>query len=132
MRDVEFRVWKKWKKKMFEVQMIELLSKGHVVLPYGDKKWIYGNQTILMQWIGAVDKDGKNIFENDIIEEIDKIDNKKFRLLIKWNSFKCEFVGIAFEQKGDNELIIDVTYLQKFKVIGNKNENPELLNKKNA
>jgi len=65
MRTIKFRAWDKEKKKMYYKDLII----GNYAIgshEFGPKK---PNEVILMQYIGLKDKNGKEIFEGDLIGE---------------------------------------------------------------
>ena len=79
---------------------------------------------ILMQYIGFCNKNGKEIYEGDIIEE-----KSIYRVfIIKWDNEEARFTLVF--QKGDNgkmgqiRHIIDVINME---IIGNIYENKDLL-----
>ena len=88
--------------------------------------WIVNNDLNLMQSTGLYDKNGKEIFEGDILG-VDT-DEEIVNLNIYWDSKHALFM---FESKKYNEkdllaeLVEDNTY--PFEIIGNIYENPELL-----
>ena len=72
MREIEFRAWYKPSKKMFKVGQITL-KKGIWSYEPDNKEHIgvcipYQPSFILMQYTGLKDKNGKKIFEGDIID----------------------------------------------------------------
>ena len=71
------------------------------------------------QFTGRRDKDGKEIYEGDIVDHEDS----DFLRVVKWSSLLPAF---TVERAGFREC---VWYNEKYaKVIGNIHENPELLN----
>lgn len=88
--------------------------------------WIVNNDIHLMQSTGLKDKNGKEIFEGDVlaIETDEGVTNLK----VFWDEKHALFM---FESKKYNEkdllaeLVEDNTY--PFEIIGNIYENPELL-----
>lgn len=86
-------------------------------------EWIVNNDIHLMQSTGLKDKNGKEIFEGDIV------DYKGREAVIKWHgsyaSFIYRFVDGLQERVSEWEPLF-LAYL-KCEVIGNIYENPELL-----
>lgn len=69
-----------------------------------------------LQFTGLTDKNGKEIYEGDIIEsDYDK--KVRFEVLYKLGGFWCQKGGISFPLS-----------IYEFEVIGNIYENPEILN----
>ncbi len=80
----------------------------------------------LMQFTGLKDKNGKEIYEGDIITNHDFESN----LLIGFSSDKCAFVGsktTSFNIEDIYNFFDDIVFEDKWEVIGNIYENPELL-----
>jgi len=116
MREIKFRAWDKEKKEWETDGIIIEIETG---LPW----WIeFGEMMdeaediILVEYTGLKDKNGKEIYEEDIV--------KKGRV-----RFIIEFRDGAFEMIGIN--IISVARLshsyRDIEIIGNKFENPELM-----
>ena len=90
--------------------------------------WIVNNDLNLMQSTGLKDKNGKEIFEGDILEVTDK---QNWLEVVSYGQEKAMFVTEEINREfkvPESPLydLLDSTFL-KFKVIGNIYENPELL-----
>ena len=124
----KFRAWDKKLKKMFEVSFIDFDTKliglnidlEIIIFDFED--------IILMQSTGLVDKNGKEIFEGDVIAiEVDDTETP-INARISQNSKIGVLMFHVFE---DNEDVPMVELLEDnsvaFEIIGNVYENPELL-----
>lgn len=72
----------------------------------------------IMQFTGLIDKDGKDIYEGDMIDMCGTGD--KFQIV--WKG-----IGFLFMNVDTNELYVFDTSVYQMEVIGNIHENPELL-----
>lgn len=125
-REIKFRAWdKKEKRKFWSVQ---INGNGTVrYYPEGDPmKYICGEKSDrfeLMQYINRQDKNGKEIYEGDIVRGTDT-EGRVYIKPVKYNEeFACFDVGIMSYLNLKNS-----GYFQtEFEVIGNIYENPELL-----
>ena len=125
-RDIKFRAWVKDRKEIFEVILIDYVSKkityllervGHLLNIRHDKF----NDVELMQYSGLTDMMEKEIYEGDILFE--SFGERYYKVVFENGSFRAEFEGEFEEHSFD---LIDVV-AQGCKIVGNIYENPELL-----
>ena len=126
MREIKFRAWVKEKKAIFEVILINYVTKkvtyllervGHL-LSIRDAKF---NDVELMQYTGLKDKNNKEIYEGDILFE--SFGERYYKVVFENGGFRAEFKGDFDEHSFD---LIDVV-AQGCEIVGNIYENPELL-----
>lgn len=137
MRKIKFRVWDKDKEIMMHFKSPSLLSeytklqfdceeyKGICEFPIGVEE----DNIILMQFTGLYDKNGKEIYEGDILSDgYDEIREAKFLEWFNCDAFDCygyDFASGEFTQT--NDVNGGLKFRSKFEVIGNIWENPELI-----
>lgn len=118
-----------------EGQMIEsktiyqrFLKENLVKLLIGSD-WFEIDPKTLSQWTGLVDCKGNKIFEGDILCFKSKFSEKKQYFEIEWNN-EITNCGCCYDVWGvgfDFSDLVDSNY----EVIGNRFQNPELINNKN-
>jgi len=115
MREFKFRAWHTMLHKMFYDISVASESWSSKDTHRG------GNHSTVMQFTGLHDKNGKEIFEGDIISSVDT----KFE--IQWNQEKAMYYCLII---GSDVLYCPASdsYIQcNFEIIGNIFENKELL-----
>lgn len=126
-REIKFRAWDTELKEMGEVLGMYLHPNGWVDIQHGDKEtdaeWRTRlNKVHLMQFTGLKDKNGKEIYEGDIVKDWEYIDSYKVIWNREWACFELERITHA------NDTTQEINYAQfDLEVIGNIYENPELL-----
>jgi uncharacterized phage protein (TIGR01671 family) len=121
-REIKFRAWDKDNEEMFFVpQLIYIPGKGMQVLETGSET--KRDDCLLMQFTGLKDKNGKEIYEGDIIREGILEDG---RPLVSWVKFE---EGAFTTDDGEflSEAIYGLEEKTNTEVIGNIYENPQLL-----
>ena len=84
-------------------------------------------------WSGLSDVDGKDIFRDDILAQIDRYDPKKIRhCIVKYGEFNCSCCGgvYGWTLDGQHADIRDFEgdmWNPLYKVVGNIHDNPELI-----
>lgn len=127
MREIKFRAWDKITKKMYKVSSI------HIEDEYVDlfEKTIYEgefkrkfSEIVLMQYTGLIDKNGVEIYEGDIVFYNSHV-NLTFYISYEHAVF---YAHHTLGRKYMTPIPIGTLCLSgKIEVIGNKFDNPELL-----
>jgi uncharacterized phage protein (TIGR01671 family) len=126
MRDIKFRAWDSRKKIMVELTLLGLqyrfyddLTVYGVDLENGNVAKAKENKVPVMQYIGLKDKNGKQIFENDLVEYNENL------YQVEWDEETASFLlqGVIIAEL--ESFPIDEEDLL---IIGNIYENPELIN----
>ena len=137
-RPIKFRAWEKWEKRMLYRGVFDI---NWYATEKNDENGCHTVRGIkpedkteleLMQFTGLLDKNGKEIYEGDIIlhtnEEADKSPSQ-----ILWNTYEGQWQteNIHAQRGGqiaDSEWYDwDTSKIDNIEVIGNIYENPELL-----
>lgn len=124
MREIKFRVWNPAEKQMCSVIVADfqdIEAKVFCRLPKSGTQGIFSAD--LMQYIGAKDKNGVEIYEGDIIRG--HTGRYQVDCVVRWSIGNCGFIA--------EPTIMERTYLclnpgstKSYEVIGNIHENPEL------
>lgn len=136
MREIKFRAYikrdynKELVGKILEVSSLHL-KKNKVIIGYSISKSNYGNKSFnykdieLMQYTGLKDKNGKEIYEGDIVSFNLKSDNEGQPNIIGYIEYQTTFSGYKIMSfKGSFALDYNIKDIE---VIGNIYENSELL-----
>lgn len=127
MREIKFRAWALKGKKMFNISTLHFFPNNYTI-EISDRARLHilqPNEIELMQFTGLKDKNGKEIYEGDILESRPKKD-VRFEVCFGWNTDGNTW-GWCLKSKDHTYSMDDV--VNKMEVIGNIYENPELINK---
>jgi uncharacterized phage protein (TIGR01671 family) len=112
-RPIKFRVWDFFHKQWITGAAIEL--NGCIInTSFAEPE----TNCVALQYTGLTDKNGKEIYEGDIIHL--KFGELNANLVVKWD----KYMGLKYHNGGWTSLVHVDTHGE---VIGNKFENPELL-----
>lgn len=141
MREIKFRIWDTENNEMLKVQELDFeptFYGGRIAIrPDQYNDYFDTEDMILMQYTGLHDKNGKEIYEADIVKITEKkyISNHKVIQMkpiiadIEWSEEYLAYILITLSVKDAFENLAD--YLEEYdiEVIGNIYDNPELLEK---
>lgn len=133
MREIKFRALDKKNKKMRKVNSISFgyispWKDGYPVVNCVGKDIINDKdilmqreckECVLMQYTGLKDKNGKEIYEGDILDK-----SLMNRRKVKYDETLCAFISVDIRTRLEKRFINDAN---NYIVIGNIYENPELL-----
>lgn len=130
MRDIKFRVWDNERNAMFNSKSVDIdFFEGKIEITSDTIRYdeVYTDEIKdfeLMQYTGVKDKNGREIYEGDIVEY------KNEYHVIEWDD--CKFMAKGFycsSQDTPDDFFSEFAYTN-CKVIGNIYENSELLERK--
>jgi uncharacterized phage protein (TIGR01671 family) len=133
MRTIKFRAWDESIRRMCEVVSLDFRSNQARVRWYESEtkqgeyyELLHSDNLILMQFTGLVDKDGKEIYEGDIITIDSEFDKKHYKGNVYWNWKLGMFRMKSFDRESFFGVLLTQPHYEA-KVIGNIFQNPELL-----
>jgi uncharacterized phage protein (TIGR01671 family) len=143
MRDIKFRAWDKKRKIILQVGSIDWTKRHRIeeVWCAGDKSSLLGEDIELMQYTGLKDKNGKEIYEGDIVEaegqkerylQIIEFHNTQESCGRGWIGRNIKQLPNLVNKTPEKDISDRFSYFcwpTIWKVIGNIYENPELLSK---
>ena len=143
MRELKFRVWdgEKFLRSSFgkkDAEFISLKIEGGILPQYGGLI-NYHKTMVVQQYTGMKDRNGKEIYEGDIVKCFatlnknydENLKEQKRRCFNNVVDYWCGNLGVGFRLKGTHyQVMLKKHHVYNFdmEVIGNIYENPELLN----
>lgn len=128
MREIKFRAWHNVDWVMYYNHSVCLTIDG--VVTYLDKSGIWQEDEdksiiTLMQFTGLKDKNGKEIYEGDIISyDQHYTTDKLINLKVEWDNNNCFYRGYYGKDTGHS---LNNFASKHYEVIGNIYETPELI-----
>lgn len=131
MRDIKFRAWLKDQNRIAEVYTLSFHGwplEGYesvTVLTKNNSDFELVNEFELMQYTGLKDKNGKEIYEGDIVDfiSVNGVDKDATKGVIRWDE---EDTGFYVDNDNDKYPHVKFWFTESIEVIGNIYENPEL------
>ena len=127
MREIKFRVWDKENKEMLDVEDLHWddCTREFLIRTTMYSDYFTPEEMILMQFTGLYDKNGKEIYEGDIVSEkghYHLIPDKLVYQKIQWkDTYSCWL-------RGEYQRLTPKNVKQyEIEVVGNIFKNPELL-----
>lgn len=133
--EIKFRVCFKNSKRIlyprgkFEFVLSDPFLSPSLVLPLDSKEKDFDEDYLIQQYTGLKDKNGKEIYEGDVVKYIEKMDchgdSQELQAEVLYES---EFAAFALGKTNTWNLFSDFTIIKdSIEVIGNSFQNPELL-----
>jgi len=130
MREIKFRAWdkvrKEWLPRKFYISFNGMVQDGHPS-SRNPALWVYSKADVeLMQFTGLKDKNGKEIYEGDILQNGDAIHSVTFsEAAFWWGDAPLNIIKRV--DRGVYKWGRDIENMEFHEVIGNIYENAELL-----
>ena len=126
MREIKFRAWDIHRKQMLEVWKVTcgVFPKPAELYNRDFDDLFNKDDAILMQFTGFKDKNGKEIYEGDIIL------SQKYPREIFFNEETCEWRLATYGEKQYDKTYSLCPFARFGEIIGNIYENPEILKRR--
>ena len=120
MNNLKFRAWDKANKEMLKIDVIDFFLKGIRILEHKDNSFFMKFSDVeIMQSTGLFDKNGKEIYEGDVVTGV-FLENHE----VVWREIRGCWLIQPLRTIGFIDL---AKFNRKLEVIGNIYENKELL-----
>ena len=126
MREIKYKAWDLKNKKWLNLWQILFSEDGEAKAVKDINGERFGlNQVELLECTGLRDKNGKEIYEGDILKIDDIEDDSIFFVSFDDGCFVADY---SWEEKLPKPTLVQAMYpFSDFKIVGNIYENPELL-----
>lgn len=114
-REIKFRAW----------DNVDYMSKPFTLQDIQDKKTQFTSDCIVMQYTGLKDKNGKEIYEGDILHH--PLNERWFDWLIEIIDGSTMLINIGIDGYRHDPMLLTQQSASGRIIIGNIYENPELL-----
>ena len=120
MREIKFRAWLTKKKAMAEVYTLGLTGIEYSTVSVNKELWSgVGNEDmVLMQFTGLSDKNGKDIYEGDVVTNVKFKDGSDYTNVNLHIYYENAHFGVGMAYLAD---------VKELEVIGSMYENPDLI-----
>lgn len=132
---IKVRVWDKETKKMFvatELQLDIYDAKVSFVasedLEENRTEFYDMDKIEIMQYVGSKDRNGREIYEGDIVRH--HHNKNKTDYVVEWSDASFGFIAAPIKENPGRPHLNQATMLS-YEIVGNIYENPELLGRKN-
>ena len=121
----KYRVWDTVKKAMSEVQAIVYTEEKVYPIYFKEiRRYIPFSEAILMQSTGLFDKNGKEIFEGDVVEVFDS------RYAVFYDNENASFRLKPRDKRWNTDYMSNYAHEASFEIIGDIYQNKELMEDK--
>ncbi|MCK3937172.1 hypothetical protein HCC45_13555 [Streptococcus suis] len=121
----KFRAWDKIRNRISEVERIYIDTKGVRLRDENGEYWRRFDDVALMQSTGVLDKNGKEIFEGDVVKIMDEDgDSEISAVTFEHGASGMTITGVFVPFV---TMIVEATVDYTLEIIGNIYENPELV-----
>ena len=139
-REIKFRAWDKNTERMWDIETwhiadeyVDLIEPGKSIADISAERfWRKQSEIILMQFTGLHDKNGRGIYESDIVRYSTWHDGEPTGVFQGEVVYSGDLGIASFDIRLDHDGEIDRAVLPAIgvEIIGNAFENPELLEEK--
>ncbi len=125
-REFKFRVWDKSSKQWENSTVLEVIHGDGILRSILDFDL---ENSVVQQYTGLLDKNGKEIYEGDIIRTgyENQYGSFYYNYLVVYNSKTCVFEGLMSEDQKSIGIRITHNVVDNIEILGNIFENSELL-----
>lgn len=123
-RQIKFRAWNRLTEQMVTDQPVMIDTDGSIEVGGYSTIDDEGGSIVVMQYTGLTDKNGVEIYEDDILQDTHNDPYGGAHVMLDAVIFNSDPAGFTF---GDRWSPLNTVDLKRMEVIGNIYENPELL-----